>query len=234
MGGKGGGNNNAAAMARADEQARQDKIRNGTSRINAIFDGGVPPPMANGPGGEMIAAPANPMAGFNDRFYKNRRDSFTAYAKPQLDEQYGDANKQLTYALARSGLLDSSVRAEKGAELQKKYDLNNQQIADQALSYENDARNNVEKSRSDLITMLNATGDADGAANSALARSTALSAPQAFSPLTNLFSDFTSGLALQGQYERANALGGTGAGQPKIGRYDTGLFSNANSVVNKR
>lgn len=165
--------------------------------------------------------------GFNDAFYNERRQAFLDYATPQLDEQYGEANKQLTYSLARSGLLDSSVRADKSAELQKKYDLNRQQIADQALSYETEARTNVEKARSDLVTMLNATGDAEGAASSALARSQALSAPQAFSPLTQLFADFTGGLAQQANYEKNAAVGGPG------GRYNTGLFSNTKSVQNK-
>lgn len=282
MGGKSKGINNQAAIARADEQERQARIRAGTERVNSIFDGGATTtrsrlgadaaydptksyltadgtpwtPNTTAPtdvgslgdavraggsnpadqfraalgGGLFVNEPTQSTGGFSDQFYSDRRKAFLDYANPQLDEQYGEANKQLTYSLARSGLLDSSVRAEKGAELQKKYDLNKQQIADQALSYETEARTNVEKARSDLITMLNATGDAEGAASSALARSQALSAPQAFSPLTQLFADFTGGLAQQAGYERANALGGSGVGQPQIGRYNTGLFSNAKSV----
>ena len=130
--------------------------------------------------------------------------------------------------------MDSSVRADKEAELQKKYDLNKQQVADQAQSYSTEARNNVEKSRSDLITMLNATGDAEGAANSAITRASALSQPQAYSPLTQLFADFTAGLGTQAALEKANAYAGTGVGQPQIGRYQTGIFANSKSVVNQR
>lgn len=202
---KKGGSQKASNTARYDEIQRQERIREGTDRIDGIF------------GGQ-----------FNDDYYGGRRQAFLDYATPQLDDQFADASKALTYQLARQGLLDSSVRADKTAELQKKYDLNKQQIGDQALSYETEARNNVEKSRSDLITMLNATGDAEGAANSAMARSDALSQPQAFSPLTSLFADFTSALGQQAGWERASAMSGQ-----QQGRYNTGLFSNSKSVVNK-
>lgn len=202
---KKGGSNKQANQARMEELQRQNTIRDGTARIDNTFN-----------------------SQFNDGFFDKRKTAFLDYATPQLEDQYADANKQLTYALSRSGLLDSSVRAQKEGELQKQYDLNKQQIGDQALSYSTEARTNVEKARSDLVTMLNATGDAEGAANSALSRATALSQPQAFSPLTQLFADFTSGLATQAQYERASALSGS-----QQGRYNTGLFSNNKSVVAK-
>lgn len=306
MGGKSGGSNREAAQARADEQARQQRIREGTARIDEIFGGktvgsgaigadaaydpsgsyftadgkawqpkayipmpGVTPEASSTDGtGPNYIRPTNvnegiaeavqgrfegrntsvdfsaltpeqqfrealkgglfsgttKEGGFNDTFFDARKKAFLDYATPQLDDQYADANEALTYQLARQGLLDSSVRADKGAELQKKYDLNKQQIADQALSYSTEARNNVEKARSDLVAMLNATGDAEGAASSALARASALSQPQAFSPLTQLFADFTAGLGQQAQWERSAAMGGPS------GRYNTGLFSNSKSV----
>ncbi|MCO5089881.1 hypothetical protein [Bosea sp. (in: a-proteobacteria)] len=205
--GKKGGSQKQANVARWEEQQRQDKIRAGTTRIDDLFNGQ-----------------------FTDDYFNNQRQSYLDYATPQLDDQYADAQKQLTYSLTRSGLLDSSVRADKEAELQKKYDLTKQQIADQAQSYSTDARNNVEKSRSDLITMLNTTGDAEGAANSAITRASALSQPQAYSPLTQLFADFTSTLGTQAAIERANAYAGSGVNQPQIGRYNLGLFGNNKSV----
>jgi len=289
-GGKGGGGE--AAAARADEQARQARIRQGTADINRIFDGGLsgigafgsgstydpnttyyksdgslwnPKPvpeglndfqsrvdngqpiglvesmmygMAQHPGSAQdqfqsalssggLFSGTEQKGGFNEDFFNQRRQAFVDYATPQLSDQYADAQKQLTFALARGGNLDSSVRGQQTADLQKQYDLANQQIADQAISYEKDARNSVEDARSNLIATLNATGDVQGAVNSALARSTALSQPQAFSPLANLFADFTAGLGTQAAMERANAYSG---GLVKS-RYNTGLFApNPNSV----
>lgn len=201
MGGKGGGGE--AAAARQDEQTRQNEIRSGTSRINDIF------------------------GGFDDDFFKGRRDAFLGYANPQLEDQYGDAQKQLTFALARNGTLDSSIRAEKAGELQKKYDLNKQMIGDQAIASETDARNATEDARANLIATLNATGDATGTANQALARSAALSKPAAYSPLTQLFADFTGTLGTQAALERANYYSGGQTGA----RYSTGLFAPNSGAV---
>lgn len=199
---KGGGNE--AKQARKDEQARQQRIREGTTRVNSIFDGQ-----------------------FTDDYFDNRRQSFLDYASPQVEDQYAKAQKELTYALARGGLTNSSARAQKAGELQQLYDLNKQQIADEALSHATQARNSVEDARSNLIATLNATGDAEGAASSAINRASALSQPAAYSPLAQLFADFTAGLGTQAALERANYYSG---GQTPV-RYSTGLFTpNANSV----
>ncbi|MGN6451332.1 MAG: hypothetical protein ACTHLK_22610 [Brucella intermedia] len=165
-------------------------------------------------------------SGFDDNFFSGRRQAYIDYASPQLEQQYGDAQKQLTFALTRSGNLDSSMRADKSAELQKMYDLNKQKIADEALSYETQARNAVEDARSGLISTLNATGDAQGAANAALARSQALSQAPAYNPLSQLFTDFTAGLGTQAAMERAEAASQGGYKS----KYNTGLFGNAGRV----
>jgi hypothetical protein len=290
-----------AKRARQDEEARQARIRQGTTRINGIFDGttkgagalgadaafnpsGVyynadgtkwTPTAASGglgglgglggsrPGfGDIVGArgprrndqhkitnvnagtggtaigetPEQQFAklraegklfsgtentgGFNDEFYKGRRDAYTNFATPQLEDQYGKTQKELIFSLDRSGNLDSSARGEKMSDLQKIYDIQKQSVADKALSYETTARNSVEDARANLIATLNATGDAEGAATSALARSQALSAPTEYSPLGQLFTDFTSGLGVQAAQERSFAAGG-----PKP-TYNTGLFSN--------
>lgn len=201
MGKKGGGE---AAAARKDEQARQEKIRTGTERVNSIFDGQ-----------------------FNDDYYAKTQKSYLDYAEPQLEDQYAKTQKELTFALTRAGLLDSSARSDKVAELQKEYDLQKQNVADEALSFGTKAKTSVEDARSGLIATLNATGDAEGAANSALTRASVLSQPAAFSPLTSLFSDFTAGLGTQAALERANYYSG---GAVKS-RYNTGLFSPSGSAV---
>jgi len=167
------------------------------------------------------------LTGFNPDFFSGRKQSFLDYANPQLDDQYGDAQRELTFALDRAGLLDSSARATKAAELQKKYDLNKQQIADQALSYETQAKSAVEDARSNLIATLNATGDAQGAANSAITRASVLSQPAAYSPLSQLFADFTSTLGTQAALEKANYYSGGQTGA----RYTTGLFAPSSNAV---
>ena len=221
MGGKNDGADEAK-RARQDEEARQARIRQGTQRINTIFDGGTTtsgqlgkgaaydptktyynkdgsiwtpqaaptfnpqnplqglqdfgnqvfgrngnsnasytgPGSHNGGAGQFWNAVGNSVSrfltpeqqfaqaikngvystkntttGFNDDFFNGRKQAYMDYADPQLEDQYGDANKQLTFSLARSGLLDSSARGEKLGDLQKLYDTQKQAVADKALSY---------------------------------------------------------------------------------------------------
>lgn len=192
-----------AAQARADEQTRQDNIRTGTGRIDDIFKNN-----------------------FTDDFYNGRQKAYTDFAQPEVDRQFGEAKKQLTYGLARSGNLDSTERARQEAELGRQYDVNKQGVADQGLSYTTGARNSVEDARAGLITTLNSTGDAEGAANSAILRATALSAPPAFSPIGQLFSAATGAAATQANAERTSAL--SGGYYPST--YNTGLFGNTGAV----
>jgi hypothetical protein len=196
--------NNEAELQRQEEQQRQQRVRDGTTRIGEIFG-----------------------SNFTDDFYRGRRQSYLDFATPQIEQQYADAQKALTFALDRTGTLDSSIRGSRMSDLQRLYDTHRQSVADQALSYENDARSRVEDARSGLIGTLNATGDAEGAANMALTRAAALSAPPAYNPLSNLFADFTAGLGQQAQLERAGALSG-GAFR---GRYNTGLFAPSSGAV---
>lgn len=203
MGKKGGGSE--AKQARKDEQARQARIREGTTRVNSIFDGQ-----------------------FTPDYFGTQQQNYLDYATPQLEDQRDKASKELTFALARAGLTDSSVRADKEADLQKQYDLNKQQIADEALSYKGKAQSNVEDARSNLIATLNATGDAQGAANSAISRASVLSQPAAYSPLADLFANFTAGLGAQAALEKANYYSGGATPKP---RYSTGLFGPSGNSV---
>lgn len=151
--------------------------------------------------------------GFNNDFYDGIARNYLEHANPQLEKQHAEANKQLTFDLARTGKLDSSTRATKGADLQEAYNLNQQQIADKALGIKNSTKNAVEDARSALISQVNATGDATGATNAALSRAAALSAPAGnYDTLSNLFADFTGSLGNRYAQERAyTASGGAGA-----------------------
>lgn len=201
MGLGGGGANDEAKRARKDEEARQRRIREGTGKIDKVFD-----------------------KSFTPGFYKGQETAYTDYALPQLDKQYGDAGETLGFDLARRGLTNSSVRAQKEADLGELYELNRQGVVDKAREFGTTAKRGVEDARNDLLLTLQSTADASGAAKSALSRADVLSKPPAYSPLEDLFLSFTSGLATQAGLERAHSVGG-----PKP-RYNTGLFDRSNSV----
>jgi len=202
MGGGGKGGSRGADAQRAEEAARQARIRQGTEAIDKTF------------------------GQFGDSFYDQRRDAALNYFNPQFDQQYGDAKKALAYSLDSKGTTNSSIRAEKEAELQRAYDQNRRDVADKALSYSSQARGKVEEARGDLVRTLNASGDADAAANNAVSRAQMLSQPDSYSPLGQLFSTFVAGLGPQAQLERAGALSNNAYG----GRYNTGLFGPSKAV----
>lgn len=197
--------NEEAKRARRDEEARQSRIRTGTAKINATFD-----------------------KQFTPAFYKKQADAYSDYATPQLEKQYQDAGSELTFDLARRGLTDSTIRADKAADLSELYTLNKQDIADKAHRAATDARSGVEGARNDLLLTLQSTADAAGAGKQALARAKVLSQPEAYSPLEDMFTQFTSTLSTQAALERAYA-----AGSGVKPRYSLGIYGpSSSSVVN--
>lgn len=180
-----------------------------------------------GADGKPLASGSDVLGQFTPAFYEKQKQNYLDYANPQVDKQFNDASKQLTFALARGHNLDSSAAATQTGDLTTQYGLQKQKVADDALSYETKAKSSVEDARANLISNLNATGDAQGAVNSATARASALSQPAAYSPLTNLFSDFTAGLGTQSALEKANYYSGGAAGA----RYSTGLFAPSAGAV---
>lgn len=201
------GKNAAADAARAqrkDEVARQARIREGTASINTTFDGQ-----------------------FDDDFFGDLSDSYVNFARPQVDEQAAKAKEQLTFSLARDGTLDSSMRTTQSGELQRDINRGIQDVTDKGREYGTSARTGVEGARSDLVSMLQVTGDNVGAANAAISRAETLSRPPAYSPIGQLFQDYTAGMAQQAAFERAAALG---YGKPS-GSGGTSLYAPSKSAV---
>lgn len=187
---KSGGDGGAAEAQRAREAERQANIRLGAESINSAF------------------------SSFNDEFYNTRETDYLDYALPQLDEQYEDARSELILSLARNGRLQSSVRGDKIAELQKKYDLQRQAIQSQATGFANDARSSVANSRANLISQNNAIADPSQVGSLAASSAQALQASPTFSPLGTVFQNVTAGLATQADLERR--------GKAAV---DTGIFT---------
>ncbi len=186
----GGGGDGGAAQARADEAARQARIKQGVESIDKNF------------------------GGFDKNFYDSRARAYTNYANPQLSDQYANTQRNLTYNLARQGLTSSSEASRNVGELQRQYNDARAQIAAKGMDAANDARQNIEQNRSELISQLYTTSDPTAAANAALNRASILSQQQSFSPLGQLFANTTGLLgnaATAGYYDRnAPGLGAYG------------------------
>lgn len=154
--------------------------------------------------------------GFDDSFYNARAKSYTDYATPQLDQQYADAVKQLTFALSRNNRLDSSVAGEQRSKLLRDYNTQKTAVADRGIQYGNQARQSVESSRADLVNLNNNTANPNQVAIEAQNRLAGLQAAPAFDPLGPLFANTGDALGTQADLERRSNA-----------RYNTGLFTPA-------
>lgn len=185
-GGGGGGDGGAAKR----EQERQQRISKGYRQIQSIF------------------------GGFDDAFYDDRAQSYTDYASPQLEDQYLKAQEALQFALARNGRLDSSTAAEQMADLEQKYGIQKTSIADRALGYANSARDAVNQSKSNLISINSNIADPSAITQQAQNAIVGLQAADTYEPLAPLFVNVGENLGTQAELERRSAA-----------KYNSGLFT---------
>ncbi len=134
------------------------------------------------------------LAGFNDAFYADREKSYLDYATPQIDQQFGDAKKQLLLALARAGLSGSSSSVQRFGKLQQDYDKAKLTAADKAKSVASDARTKVERARGDLYNQLFVSADPTAAAAAAAGQADALKGNPVFDAIGPIFQNAGAGI----------------------------------------
>ena len=199
MGGGGGGDDGAKKA----EKKRQGRIAQGMNWINQTF------------------------GKYTDDFFNTRMQDYLSWANPQVEDQYGKAKEELTYALARQyGTTQTSTAAEKQAELAKAYGLAKTAQVEQGQAVANQARGNVEDARTNLVAQLNATADPDAAASAAIRQSELLNKTDPYTPLGELFANVTEGLAAS-QYP----YGLMGAQPTAYGSAATGKRPKSSSIV---
>ena len=131
-------------------------------------------------------------SGFNDDFYQKAATDYTNYATPQMMGDYQNTKNNLTYSLARNGLLNSGAAVSKNAALQKQLSANESDIANKAQDQSNQLRTNVANQRNQLISQVQAGAAPGQVATSAAAATAGLRAPTAMQPVGNMFSDWAS------------------------------------------
>jgi hypothetical protein len=160
----GGGGDGGARRA---EKKRQKRIDLGVQSINEKF------------------------GGFDDGFYNQRALDYEGFAVPQQVQQYDRTKKNLTYSLARSGLLNSSVQAEKSGALERENAQQLRNIADTGRTQSNQLRQDVEQQRSNLVSQVQASADPGSASAQALRTSLAFQQPTSFAPIGDFFETWT-------------------------------------------
>lgn len=168
----------AASWQRKLEGDRQHYIREGQKNIDQAF------------------------SLFDPAYYDKYRQSYVDVYNPQIDSQYQRALDKLTATLAGRGTLESSVGAQALADLSQKRSDSEADIANQAVDASNQLKSKVESARSSLYTLNTGAADPQLASARAAGEAATLTAPQARSPLGQVFSDVLSSF---GTYNRADA-----------------------------
>jgi len=164
---------NSADIARAAEESRQQRIKEGQSSIDQNF------------------------SSFNDDFFNKYQQDYTGYYSPQLDDQYSDARKKLTLQLAKTGNLTSSYGIDRMGDLKELKEGKYGSITNEALNAANSLRSNIDARKSQLYQDNLNAADPGSAASAAASAATSLQPAIPNSPLANAFADFfnTSGNA---------------------------------------
>lgn len=190
---------NSAAIARQQEEARQARINAGRTSIDETF------------------------GGFNDDYYNQYRDAYTANYEPQLTDQYRRAYERATLGLAGSGNLNSSAGAGVLGDLARELARQRTQMANNAQGAANDLRGRVESTRGQLYDQNRASADPSATATLATTQAESLRAPQVFSPLANVFADLIN--------NAGSALSLEARGYPGL---RTGFFNNGTTPAYSR
>lgn len=209
-----------AARARAEEMARQMRIDAGLEQIMAIFEGGVAneisdtkvknlnnKPVKNGPktknnrwaddrwkvlGGDVTGTKT--YEGM-DPLLTQRETAMRSFYMPQLQDQFSKAKDDMTFALSRAGLTQSTAAGQKQADLTKQYGLAEGDILSRIASDLAQFRSNINSQRSAIEAGLRASGDMSAAANQALQSAVTFRQDQPdLSPLGYLFAGLTEGI----------------------------------------
>lgn len=154
--------------AAAQEKARQARITQGMGDINRQF------------------------SGFDDSFYKKSADDYTNYQTPQMMSDYNTTKNNLTYALARNGILNSGSAVQRNASLNKTLGQSESTIANNAQNQENQLKASVSTQKGNLVNELESSADPTAIAGQAAGAVSQLRAPSAIQPLGNLFADWSN------------------------------------------
>jgi len=175
-----GGAGKEAKRARQEEEARQLRIKEGTTTIRRNFGNT-----------------------FNDSYYAGLMDAVKKAYMPDVQQQFKAASRNLRAALLRAGLGSSStaIRRE-GTELPKAQLRAENEVTQRGIGFQNQRKQDVAYAENTALNQLNQTADSQAAfANAAAAIKANYDAP-AMPMLGQVFTDLSAGLATQADLER--------------------------------
>lgn len=183
-----------AKRARIEEEAREKMIRRGSGDIRGQF-----------------------AKQFDDKYWEKALAAQTAATQDDFDTQWKNASSQLQAALMRAGLYDSTEGDVRTKAAEKEKGQRDTDRLQRSLAAVEGRKNSVFSAEDAVLGQLRSSGDLAAAQSTAASQVALQSAPLPYSPLGSIFTDFTAGLAEQGEQERQGTnrynLGISGFGQ---------------------
>lgn len=185
-----------AERARKEEEERKARIAAGMADIARVFEGGA-------------AADGTTYEGM-DPVLSQRRAAMEGYYFPQLNKQFSDASEEMSYALARAGLHQSTAAGRKMADLNDKFGLAAGDLQAKIEGDQAQTRSRIQQQRGAIESALRASGDASAATNQALQSAVTFrqDMPE-LNPLANIFAglaDTVGGIYSSRENERIRRL----------------------------
>lgn len=159
--------------ARQRELDRQADIKTGRSKIDSVFSNN-----------------------FGSDYYQGIRRGVIDYYRPQLEDQFEDANRKQVLALAQQGMGQGSSSGNRRlGDLQERRTLALSDIMDQSRQAVTDAKGRVSTTKANLYAQNQAAADPSQALSMATSSAGSLAAPASYSPMGQVFADLLNGAA---------------------------------------
>lgn len=184
----------AAEQSRIDEDQRQQRIAAASQKVNELF------------------------APYGDDYYNKVSQDYEAYYAPELDRQYGQTKGKLIADLSSRGVLDSSIAGKEQGDLARLYGDNQRTIKSQAQDYGRNWRNTVEGNRSNLLSLAESGAPLETVGNAFSNLEGFMTEPPEYSPLGDLFSQYSGNLTNAALVREARQSGLGFARAPSMGQ----------------
>lgn len=168
-----------ARRARKEEEEREARVKSGTASIRGMFE-----------------------KQFNDKYYADALETQKAQYAGEFGTQWENARKSLETALLRAGLYDSTEGNKRRADAELEKGRRQMEINSRAQAAVDSRKQNVLAAQDNVIGQLRSSADLNAANAAASQQLAAQNTPIPYSPLGSVFTDFTAGLAEQGEQIR--------------------------------
>jgi len=176
-----GGTGREAKRQRLEEEARQNRIRQGTVKTRSQF-----------------------ASQFNDDYYTKKLDEFHKAYESDLKTKYDDAYASMQNALLRSGLFaNERLAATQEKKAKSAYNDAYDEITARGLQAQEQKKQDVAYAENTVLSQLANTADSAAAFNNASARIKESNTPYVTPMLGQIFTDLSAGLATQADLERS-------------------------------